>query len=158
MSRHRRGRITVQSQPTGAAQGVRRGIGVVQAIFGFVFVVVAVTEIIPTAGLFGLPFLAIGGLFMVMGIIPAVSKNGMAQRVGYDVETGVEEETIVGLMDEVLEKHEGSAAAAPQSHDHIPSTALNAKERLEQLQSLKDGGLITQAEYDQKRQEILRNL
>ena len=56
MSRHRRGRITVQSQPTGAAQGVRRGIGVVQAIFGFVFVVVAVTEIIPTAGLFGLPF------------------------------------------------------------------------------------------------------
>ena len=134
MSRHRRGRITVQSQPTGAAQGVRRGIGVVQAIFGFVFVVVAVTEIIPTAGLFGLPFLAIG------------------------VETGVEEETIVGLMDEVLEKHEGSAAAAPQSHDHIPSTALNAKERLEQLQSLKNGGLITQAEYDQKRQEILRNL
>ena len=95
---------------------------------------------------------------MVMGIITAVSKNGMAQRVGYDVETGVEEETIVGLMDEVLEKHEGSAAAASQSHDHIPSTALNAKERLEQLQSLKDGGLITQAEYDQKRQEILRNL
>ena len=82
----------------------------------------------------------------------------MAQRVGYDVETGVEEETIVGLMDEVLEKHEGAAEAAPQSHDHIPSTALNAKERLEQLQSLKNGGLITQAEYDQKHQEILRNL
>ena len=109
-------------------------------------------------GLFGLPFLAIGGLFMVMGIITAVSKNGMAQRVGYDVETGVEEETIVGLMDEVLEKHEESPSSAPQSHDHIPSTALNAKERLEQLQSLKDGGLITQAEYDQKRQEILRGL
>ena len=45
MSRRRRGRITVQSQPTGATRAVRRMAGVVQVIFGLVFVVVAVTQI-----------------------------------------------------------------------------------------------------------------
>lgn len=155
MSRHRRGRITVQSQPTGAAQGMRRAMGVVQAIFGLVFVTVALTEIMPVAGIIGLPFLAVGGLFTVMGIVTAVSKNGMAQRVGYDVETGVEEETIVGLMDEVTKE---TSSPASETHDHVPSTALDAKGRLEQLKELKEAGLLSQEEYDKKRQEILKGL
>lgn len=151
MSRHRRGRFTVQYQPTGAARGIRRGMGVVQAIFGLTFVVVALTQIIPNAGLFGLPFLAIGGLFLVMGIVTAVSKNAPAQRVGYDLETGVEKETIVGMMDEVIQKNtspENDASRAPGT----------AEERLKELRSLYDQRLITQEEYEQKRQEILRQL
>ena len=151
MSRHRRGRFTVQYQPTGAARGMRRGMGVVQAIFGLTFVVVALTQIIPNAGLFGLPFLAIGGLFLVMGIVTAVSKNAPAQRVGYDLETGVEEETIVGMMDEVIQKNtspENDASRAPGT----------AEERLKELRSLYDQRLITQEEYEQKRQEILQQL
>ena len=62
MSRRRRGRITVQSQPTGATRAVRRMAGVVQVIFGLVFVVVAVTQIMPLSPLFSLPFLAMGAL------------------------------------------------------------------------------------------------
>ena len=151
MSRHRRGRFTVQYQPTGAARGIRRGMGVVQAIFGLTFVVVALTQIIPNAGLFGLPFLAIGGLFLVMGIVTAVSKNAPAQRVGYDLETDVEEETIVGMMDEVIQKN-----ASPENDaSRAPGTA---EERLKELRSLYDQRLITQEEYEQKRQEILRQL
>ena len=156
MARHRRGRFTVQYQPTGPARAVRRAVGVVQAIFGSVFVIIALTQIIPTAGLFGLPFLAVGGLFVVVGIITAVSKNGMAQRVGYDLETGVEEETIVGMMEEVAS--EETYSPTPETHDHIPSTALDAKDRLEQLKSLKEAGLLTQEEYDRKRKQILDQL
>ena len=156
MARHRRGRFTVQYQPTGPARAVRRAVGVVQAIFGSVFVIIALTQIIPTAGLFGLPFLAVGGLFVVVGIITAVSKNGMAQRVGYDLETGVEEETIVGMMEEVA--GEETSSPAPETHDHIPSIALDAKDRLEQLKSLKEAGLLTQEEYDRKRKQILDQL
>ena len=156
MARHRRGRFTVQYQPTGPARAVRRAVGVVQAIFGSVFVIIALTQIIPTAGLFGLPFLAVGGLFVVVGIITAVSKNGMAQRVGYDLETGVEEETIVGMMEEVAS--EETSSPAPETHDHIPSTSLDAKDRLEQLKSLKEAGLLTQEEYDRKRKQILDQL
>ena len=156
MARHRRGRFTVQYQPTGPARAVRRAVGVVQAIFGSVFVIIALTQIIPTAGLFGLPFLAVGGLFVVVGIITAVSKNGMAQRVGYDLETGVEEETIVGMMEEVAS--EETYSPAPETHDHIPSTALDAKDRLEQLKSLREAGLLTQEEYDRKRKQIVDQL
>ena len=148
MRRHRRGRITVQSQPTGAARGMTRLMGVIHAVFGFVFVVISLTEIMPVSGLFGLPFLLIGGFFCINGIRIAVSKNGLAHRVGYDVETGIEEETIVGLLEDV----------AQESNDHIPSTALDAKGRLEQLESLKSAGLITHEEYQKKREEILRGL
>ncbi len=153
MSRHRRGRITVQHQPTGAARGMMRLMGVVHAIFGFVFAAVAVTEIIPTAGLFGLPFLAAGSFFLINGIRMAVSKNDIAHRVGYDIETDVQQETIVGLMDDVDKLVEQERIEMPD-HD----TGLDAKSRMEQLKTLKDAGLITEQEYKQKRQEILRDL
>ena len=156
MRRHRRGRITVQSQPTGAARGMVRMMGVIHAVFGFVFVVVALTQIIPISGLFGLPFLLVGGFFCVNGIRMAVSKNGLAHRVGYDIETGIEEETIGSVLEDV-DKKAPSRQDQP-FHDHIPSMELNAKGRLEQLESLKDAGLITQEEYRKKREEILRGL
>ena len=142
MSTRKRGRITVQSQPTGAARGMQRMMGVVHAVFGFVFVVIALTQLIPNLGLIGLPFLAAGAFFCVNGIRLVVSKNGMAHRVGYDVETGIERETIVGLMDEV---------------DDAPSGG-DVEERMKQLRSLYDQRLITQEEYEQKRQEILKEL
>lgn len=142
MSKHRRGRITVQSQPTGAARGMQRLMGVVHAVFGFVFVVIALTQLIPHVGLIGLPFLAAGAFFCVNGIRLAVSKNGMAHRVGYDVETDIQRETIVGIMDEV---------------DKAPSGG-DVEERMKQLRSLYDQRLITQEEYEQKRQELLKEL
>lgn len=54
----------------------RRMAGVVQVIFGLVFVVVAVTQIMPLSPLFSLPFLAMGALAVVMGVLSAVGKNG----------------------------------------------------------------------------------
>lgn len=142
MSKHRRGRITVQSQPTGAARGMQRMMGVVHAIFGFVFVAIALTQLIPHTGLIGLPFLAAGAFFCINGIRLAVSKNGMAHRVGYDVETDIQQETIVGIMDEV---------------ENAPSGG-DVEARMRQLRSLYDQRLITQEEYEQKRQEILKDL
>ena len=68
----------------------------------------------------------------------------------------MEEETIVGLMDEVT--GEEPSSPAPEDHDHIPTPPLDAKERLEQLESLKTAGLITQAEYEEKRRDILSRL
>lgn len=153
MSRRRRGRITVQSQPTGATRAVRRMAEWYRS-FGLVFVVVAVTQIMPLSPLFSLPFLAMGALAVVMGVLSAVGKNGLPHRVGYDVETGIEEETIAGLMEDVDKTDRPSAG----THDHIPSTALDAGERLKQLEDLKKAGLITQEEYQEKRREILSRL
>ena len=144
MSR-KRGRITVQSQPTGAARGMQRMMGVVHAIFGTVFVIVAVTQIMPNAGLIGLPFLAVGAFFAINGVRIAVSKNGFAHRVGYDVETDLDE-SIVGMMDDVPE---GSQDDSPVG---------TTESRLLELQSLYDRDLITYTEYEEKRKEILKDL
>ena len=151
MSKRRRGRITVQNQPTGAARGMMRGMGVVHAIFGGVFVLIALTEIMPQAGIIGLPFLAGGAFFLVNGIRIAVSKNGMAQRVGYEVETDIEHEVITGLMEEPYVE-----PSSPAPANFVPET--NAKQRLEQLENLRTSGLITQREYEEKREEIIARL
>lgn len=153
MSRYRRGRFTVQRQPTGGERIMMRGIGVVHAVFGLVFVLVAVTEIIPNAGLFGLPFLVGGLFFAINGIRLAVSKNDIAHRVGYDMETEIEEETILGPLEEVK-----PSSPAGEAHDHIQSTALSPQKRLEQLKDLKEAGLIDEREYQEKRKDILRDL
>lgn len=156
MSTHKRGRITVQHQPTGAAKVAQRGIGVVHAVVGAVFVIISLTEIIPSAGLFGLPFLAAGAFFAVNGTLLALGRNGFAHRTAYDVETDVEEETIVGILDDVDRAEQRKPSA--ETHDHIPSTALSLQKRLEQLETLKDAGLVDEEEYREKRKEILKEL
>ncbi len=143
MSTKKRGRITVQSQPTGAARGMQRMMGVVHAVMGFVFVVISITTIIPNAGLFGVIFLVAGLFFCINGIRLAVSKNDVAHRVGYEVETDLDK-SIVGLMEDVVEAEEDSSDSV--------------EERLTQLRSLYEQRLITQEEYDAKRQEILKEL
>ena len=153
MGQRRRGRITVQDQTTGTGRAMRRGIGVVHAVMGFVFVVISLTEIIPSAGLFGLPFLAAGSFFLVEGIILAVSKAGPAHRVGYDVETGIEEDVIRPMMEEPPAFQDDSA-----DHEHITPNGLSPKARLEQLETLREAGLLTDEEYEEKRKEILRQL
>jgi len=156
MSRHKRGRITVQHQPTGAERGMVRFMGVFHAVFGAVFVIVALTVILPSAGLFALPFLLGGAFFCVNGIRLAIGKNGFAHRVAYDVETDVQEETIAGIMEEPGEGQPSPAQSA--QGDCSASYSGNAKARLEQLEQLKEAGLITDREYREKREEIINSL
>lgn len=145
MSRRKRGRITVQYQPTGAARGMQRMMGVLHALMGFAFIILSVTTIIPNAGLFGIIFLVGGGFFAINGIRMVVSKNGIAQRVAYDVEQDLEQ-SIAGLMEEPL----------PSQED--PSAGGVIEERLLELKRLYEKELITLEEYKEKRQEILRDL
>lgn len=120
--------------------------GVVHAIFGAVFVIIALTQIIPHAGLIGLPFLAAGAFFAINGIRIAVSKNGLAHRVGYDVETDLEE-SIVGILEE-----------PPESSVRDAAPVGTTEARLLELKSLYDRELITYDEYEAKRKDILQDL
>lgn len=144
MSKRRRGRITVQHQPTGAARMMQRMMGLVHAVMGSVFVILSITVIIPNAGLFGVVFLVAGAFFAINGIRIMVSKNGLAQRVAYDVEQDLDR-SIVGLMEE-----------PPSSASN--SSERTAEERLQELKKLYEQELITDAEYQAKRQEILNEL
>lgn len=151
MSKHRRGRITVQHQPTGGERFMMKGMGLIHAVMGVIFVVVGV-GIIAEIGLFGLPFALGGAFFAVNGIRLMVSRNDFAHRVGYDVETEVEGRTIAGIMEDV------DRMAAEKEARGETRTESDVENRLRQLQSLRDGGLITDEEYESKRREILRAL
>lgn len=43
-----------------------------------------------------------------------------------------------------------------ETHDHIPSTALDVEARLEQLRGLKEAGLMDNAEYEQRKQKLFK--
>ena len=148
MNRRRRGRITVQNQPTGAAQAVMRLMGVIHAVFGFFFAMIALTAIIPTTGLFGLPFLLAGGFFAINGLRMALGKTDTKGKVRSEVQ----EDTLFSLMKQGKDRPpEEDPTRVSQRH----ACALDTDGRLAQLDTLKSAGIIDEKEYREKRQEIL---
>ena len=143
MSTRKRGRITVQSQPTKETRFAQRLATVPFLIVSIFFVIIGVTFVIPNAGLFGIMWTLVAVCFVVIGIYNMVRKNDLPHRVGYDVETDLDR-SIVGIMEDVVENSDEEDGSV--------------EERLTQLRSLYEQRLITQEEYDAKRQEILKDL
>ena len=143
MSKRKRGRITIQSQPTKETRAMARLAMLPFLIVSIFFVIIGITVVIPKAGLFGIMWTLVAACFVVIAIVQMVRKNGLAHRVGYDVETDLER-SIVGAMEEIVEAEE--------------SPSVSAQERLTQLRELYEQRLITREEYDAKRQEILKEL
>ena len=143
MSKRKRGRITIQSQPTKEARNMARLAMLPFLIVSLFFVIIGITVIIPSAGLFGIMWTLVAACFVVIAVVQMVRKNGPAHRVGYDVETDLDR-SIVGAMEDIVEEAE--------------SPSESAQERLTQLRELYEQRLITREEYDAKRQEILKEL
>jgi len=143
----KRGRITVQSQPTRETRAMQRLATVPFLIVSIFFVIIGVTTVIPMGGLFGVVWTLVAVCFAVIGIVNMVRKNGMAHRVAYDVEQDMAE-SIVGMMDD-----------APESEEYVDAAPMGTTEaRLLELKSLYDRDLITYDEYEAKRKEILQDL
>ena len=142
----KRGRITVQSQPTRETRAMERLATIPFLIVSIFFVIIGVTTVMPMAGLFGVVWTLVAVCFAVIGIVNMVRKNGMAHRVAYDVEQDMAE-SIVGMMED-----------APEGADdgHAPMGTTEA--RLLELKRLYDKDLITYDEYEEKRKEILQDL
>ncbi len=118
--------------------------GTLGAIWGGVFVLIGLFIVIPTFGPFGLLWTLGAAAITGMNAYQTFGKK----YVGPEINIEEEERT-------------GRPPAAPppsETHDHIPSTALDAKRRLEQLESLKSAGLIDDREYREKREQILKEL
>ena len=119
--------------------------GVMGLVVGVIFVLIGLIMVIPTFGLFGLLWTAIAVGITVSNGYRAFGKKYIGPEIHIEEET--EENSALQTPQQV-----------PEFHDHIPSTALDAKGRMEQLETLKAAGLITQEEYQKKRSEILRDL
>ena len=101
--------------------------------------------LIPSMGLFGVVWAVLSLLFLIAALL--VLDKG--RRRG----DGAQRRSASAVSSAQIKQ-----SGAGEGHDHIPSMALDAKGRLEQLESLKAAGLITHEEYQKKREEILRGL
>ena len=112
----------------------------VSFVVGLAFVLVGLVMVVPTFGPFGLLWTGVAVAITVINGLNAFGKKGVP----------------------TMEIYSGGRRRGPsparEDHDHIPSTALTTQERLEQLQTLKEAGLLTDEEYRNKREEILREL
>lgn len=120
-------------------------------VWGGIFVLIGLVVVIPTFGPFGILWTLAALGITVMNGLHAFGKKYVGPEIRIEDEEGSEEGA------EAFGQQRPSSPA-PEGHDHIPSTALDARERLEQLESLKTAGLITREEYEQKRKEILAGL
>lgn len=144
MAARKRGRVTMQYQPTRETRAVQRLTIIPFLIVSIAFVVIGVTVVIPGAGLFGVVWTLVAASFVVIAVVSMVRKNGMAHRVAYDVEQDMGE-NIVGIMEDAPPSYEAGAKGS-------------AEDRLLELRNLYDRHLITDEEYEAKRQEILKEL
>ena len=109
-------------------------------VMGIVFVLIGLFMVIPVFGLFGLLWTGMAVVITVLNGLNAFGKKG------------------VPTMEIYSEEEDEPLSPAREDHDHIPSTALTPQERLEQLKTLKEAGLLTDEEYRNKREEILKGL
>lgn len=120
-------------------------------IVGIVFIILGVGMVIPMSmgggaffGLFGLAWTAI-----------AVYNTVINAKYLFGGEDGKNENLFGGY--EVTED-DPSFRPDAADHEHITAAGLDAKARLEQLETLKSAGLLTAEEYAKKRKDILKDL
>ena len=103
------------------------------AVVSGIFVLIGLVFVIPTFGAFGVFWTLIAAVGGVMSAYHAFGKGYIGPEIH------IEDEGV-------------------RSPDAAPAAGLDAKARLEQLESLKDAGLIDGEEYWEKRREILEEL
>lgn len=131
----RKRRVTYRPSKAQGAFGVTVGV---------VFVIIGLFMVIPVFGPFGILWTLIAVGITAMNAYQAFGKGYAGPQI---------------TIEEDEESRQGTSSfPEAEKHDHISSTSLDAKERLEQLRELKEAGLITDSEYREKREEILKEL
>ena len=116
--------------------------GAFGAVWGGIFVLIGLFVVIPAFGPFGILWTLGAAAITAMNVYQSFGKKYRGPEIHIE-----EEET-----------PPPSPARGVETHDHIPSTALDARGRLEQLEALKGAGLLTEEEYREKRKDILDDL
>ncbi|MCI9264472.1 MAG: SHOCT domain-containing protein [Oscillospiraceae bacterium] len=118
-------------------------------VVGVIFVLIGIFEAIPNAGLFGVFWTLMALVMTVMNLYHAFGKG----YIGPEIEIEEDEaRTPKGTAESPAFLRDSA------QHEHITAAGITPKARLEQLETLKEAGLLTREEYEAKRAEILREL
>ena len=115
--------------------------GVFALIAGLIFVGIGCFVVIPVFGPFGVFWTLIAVVITGAGAYQAFS----GKYIGPEIH----------IEDDEPASGDRRFREEPRSQAPVD---LNAKARLEQLESLRASGLLTEAEYQQKREDVLRSL
>lgn len=120
----------------------------ISVIWGVILLIVGFGTIMSISVGIGAVWTAFAVVLIVSGIRKAISPKN-ASKLDDDLE-----EVVSRIRNKVPEKK--TVRSKQETHDHIPSTALDVEARLEQLRSLKEAGLMDNAEYEQRKQKLFK--
>lgn len=120
----------------------------ISVIWGVILLIVGFGTMMSTSAALGAVWTLVAVFLIVNGICKALAPKNASK-----LDDSVEE-----FVSRVQNKtnNKKTVRSKQETHDHIPSTALDVEARLEQLRSLKEAGLLDNAEYEQRKQKLFK--
>ena len=120
----------------------------ISVIWGVILLIVGFGTIMPISAVSGAVWTLVAVFLIVNGI-----RKALAPKNASKLDDSVEE-----FASRVQNKmsNKKTVRSKQETHDHIPSTALDVEARLEQLRSLKEAGLLDNAEYEQRKEKLFK--
>lgn len=120
----------------------------ISVIWGVILLIVGFGTIMSISVGIGTVWTAFAVVLIVNGI-----RKALAPKNASKLDDSVEK-VVSRIQNKSPEKK--TVRSKQETHDHIPSTALDVEARLEQLRSLKEAGLMDNAEYEQRKQKLFK--
>lgn len=120
----------------------------ISVLWGVILLIAGFGTILPVSPALG----AIWTLFAVFLIVNGARK-ALTPKNASKLNDSVEK-AVSRIQNRIPEKK--TVRSKQELHDHIPSTALDVEARLEQLRSLKEAGLMDNAEYEQRKEKLFK--
>lgn len=120
----------------------------ISVIWGVILLIVGFGTMMSTSAAFGAVWTLVAVFLIVNGARKALAPKNVSK-----LDDSVEK-VVSRIQNKAPEKK--TVRSKQEIHDHIPSTALDVEARLEQLRSLKEAGLMDNAEYEQRKQKLFK--
>ena len=130
-------------RPTGV-----QGKNWILVIWGVILLIVGFGTMMSTSAALGAVWTLVAVFLIVNG-----ARKALAPKNASKLDDSVEE-AVSRIRNKIPEKK--TVRSKQELHDHIPSQAPSVQERLEQLRSLKEAGLMDNAEYEQRKKKLFK--
>lgn len=120
----------------------------ISVIWGVILLIVGFGTIMSISVGIGAVWTAFAVVLIVNGI-----RQALAPKNASKLDDSVEK-VVSRIQNKAPEKK--TVRSKQEPHDHIPSQAPSVQERLEQLRSLKEAGLMDNAEYEQRKKKLFK--
>ncbi len=124
-------------------------------IVSIVFLVIGVVMLLPNVPIFGLVWILFCVYFIGIAVKSMAGKPASRRRTDGQ-EPARPASSAAPRPAESQRGDRRTYQPAGQEHDHIRSVALSPQRKLEQLETLRDAGLLTDEEYREKKREIMK--